>query len=267
MIMAKFKSISMIGAVLLAGLMTTFTAQAEPVNLYAGKSGGGYDAAMQRMSKMLQVQGISTTVVNTSGSEEIVQSVCAGKGVGIAQADAIARAQLSGCSVEVVADYNKTGEYVVYMYPTGGTDRFRDLKTGQTVATDLVGSGSDTTTRNIRQYVNEQKNPPSWVVVNLDPLAAIAAGKQGKVHGLVLVRAALNDPTFQIFQDNGWSFGEMWVDGLEEGFVSGSVPVYKEVKEKIPKVGNTWLYKVSAFYIVKGVDSKVQTTILNEAYR
>lgn len=256
---------------LICGLVfTTLQVNAETVTLYAGKAGGGYDAAMQRMSKTLSLQGIDAKVVNTSGSEEIVQQLCQGTGVGLAQADAVARAQLSGCQVSVLADYNKKGELVVYMYPPTGVKRFRDLTSGQAIATDLVGSGSDTTLRNIRQYGSEQKKAPRWAsieILNTEPLRAIAAAKQGKVAGLVLVRASLSDPTFQIFKDNGWSFGELWVEDLQKNFTMGSAPVYTEVKEKTPKDGNVWMYKLPAFYVAKGVNQKIEGIILNEAYR
>ena len=253
----------------LALVASSAVAFAEPLQLYAGKAGGSYDAAMKRMSQTLQVQGIETQVVNTSGSEVIVQSVCQKGGLGVAQADAVARAQISGCQVDVLADYNKEGEYVVYMYPPGGKSRFRDLTQGETLATDLVGSGSDTTARNLRQYGNELKKTPAWAAIdikNLEPLAAIAAAKQGKVHGLLLVRTTLSDPTFQIFLDQGWTFGEMWVDGLQEGFKSGSAPVYREAKEKT-RSGKTWLYRLPAFYISRGVEERIQMVVLSEAYR
>lgn len=153
-------------AAAVASSLFALQAYAGEVTLCAGAPGGGYDGLMRAVGTELTKQGHTTTILNLSGSENILNALdgkqCA---YGPAQGDVFylmtknsQGLQASVTPVDIL--YNEVMTLVCSS--ASGIDELEDLQAGDTVIVDSIGSGSALTWENIRNIEKEFGNGSSW---------------------------------------------------------------------------------------------------------
>jgi hypothetical protein len=222
----------------------------------AGKPGGGYDARAQQIAERLSQRGLTATVENKNGSDEISLAVCGGRAdIGIMQIDAIYARALEGCTMKPVSVYGE--EVAVILFPPDAeNDALSDLTAQNAVMVDTIGSGTDLfwrTAVSIEQGDDGTKDEWSQARIVNDPLElAHASASMGDVDAVVLVRKPDSPDIFRLLE-LGWTVGEMWdrdIDDLQ--FNDGAL--YGSEKQGFLYAGGRsqtgWVYRVRSFIVV-----------------
>lgn len=178
---------------LIALLLTTTIAHAEPMVIAAGKTGGGYDAAAQRLKMRLEQRSIDAHVNNFNGSDEITLALCSKRAdVGFTQVDAIYARAMEGCNLRPLGLYGKEFAYIFFP-PDSRIDELDELDETKTVLVDTVGSGSDLFWHTIVGIETDPKhgNNSTWASaasVNEPVDMAPTLAEIGDIHALIMVR-------------------------------------------------------------------------------
>lgn len=212
-------------------------AVAEPVTIYTGGKGGGYDAAAQTMAARMAQRGYEVTVENRNGSDDITLQACRDENaVWIAQIDALyAREMKDGCFLPVVADYG-TEVAALFFAPGSRMNDLGDLDGGKTIFVDKVGSGSELTWRTMVAIELEHGRGDDWTKAQTetsDLRRATAMANRGKVHAALLVRKE-SSADFQMLIDQGWELGDLSDKDIND-LKYGSKPLYERTKVRIGK--------------------------------
>jgi hypothetical protein len=222
----------------LLGLMLCASiAVADPLTIYAGGKGGGYDAAAQSIAARLNQRGIDAVVENRGGSDDITLQACRNpNSVWIAQIGALyTREFKDGCYLPVIANYGD--EVAVLMFAPGAKlDELSDLDAKHTVFVDKIGSGSELTWRTMVAIEKEHGKSNAWTQATLetsDLRRATALAGRGLVHAALLVRKP-NSPDIKRLLDQGWELGELYDRDIND-LKFGAKPLYKATKVKIGK--------------------------------
>ncbi|MBU2867031.1 hypothetical protein [Pacificibacter marinus] len=218
-------------------LLSASIATAEPLTIYAGGKGGGYDTAAVSIAARLNQRGIDAVVENRGGSDDITLQACRNpNSVWIAQIDALyTREFKDGCFLPVIAEYGD--EVAVLMFAPGEkANELSDLNASHTVFVDKIGSGSELTWRTMVAIEKEHGKSNAWIEASLetsDLRRATALAGRGLVHAALLVRKP-NSPDITRLLDQGWDLGELYDKDIND-LKFGAKPLYKATKIKIGK--------------------------------
>lgn len=198
---------------IIALLLTTTLVHAEPLIIGAGKAGGGYDAAAQKLATRLSQRNTDAVVSNYNGSDEITLALCQkAADIGYAQIDAIYARGQEGCFLKPIGMYG-TEVATIWFPPKSSDNELEDLTAESRILVDTIGSGSELFWNTI---VGIETNPDmgsgdDWASAQpvYEPLdMAPTLGSFGEIDALLIVRKpGSNDVAF--LQEQGWQQG--WV--------------------------------------------------------
>lgn len=147
-------------------LSVSSVSYAEDVVLCSGKPGGGYDSLMKEIGNELSRQGHSVQILNLNGSEDIINHLNAGKcHYGPAQKDIHYRKfkQDSSVTSSVVPRSPLYTEALTLVCSKNSRyDELSDIREGDTVIVDTIGSGSALTWETLVAIEKEFGNGSSW---------------------------------------------------------------------------------------------------------
>jgi hypothetical protein len=225
---------------------------AEPLTIYAGGKGGGYDAAAKTIAARFAQRGIDAQVENRNGSDDITLQACRNpNSIWIAQIDALyAREMKEGCILPVIADY---GDEVaaIFFAPGQRLDELDDLDASHTVFVDKIGSGSELAWRTMVSIEQEHGRGDDWSKAQTstgDLRRATALANRGVVHAALLVRKP-NSTDFTRLLEQGWSLGQLYDKDIND-LMYGTRPLYEAEKLTITAGGKNhrdWGYVVRSF--------------------
>lgn len=245
------------------GLMAAVSALAEPVVVGAGKAGRGYDDWAQGISSAFNQRGLATSVLNFTGSDEISLGICK-DAVTFApvQQDAAYQRSMEGCELLELWTY-PSEEYMFLMVPPkSDIDELEDLTAASKVATDLAGSGSDFTIRQLRRIEQgEEGNGSEWSKLQVDNRSlksAMGLGTAGKLQAVFFV-GAKSSPDLAFFLKNGWVPVEVYDKDLNDLEFNGQ-SLYEGGKVDIAGYGKVYTYRVKTFIYGKELPADIQET-------
>lgn len=155
-------------SVIAAALAPTMVmAQDGPVKLCAGRAGGGYDATMRTIAAELERQGVDVEVANLDGSEAILNGIVDGTcDYGPAQKNVhYLMSKQSGAVTSKAVPVSLLYNEVVTMMCSkdSGYDELSDLKEGDGVIVNVIGSGSALTWESMVAVETEFGNGSAWI--------------------------------------------------------------------------------------------------------
>ncbi|TNE66816.1 MAG: hypothetical protein EP336_09365 [Rhodobacteraceae bacterium] len=210
---------------------------AEPLTIYTGAKGGGYDAAAKTIAARLSQRGFDVIVENRNGSDDITLQACRnGFSVWIAQIDALyAREFKDGCYLPVVANY---GEEVAALFfaPGAKLKDLGDIDGATTIFVDKVGSGSELTWRTMVAIEKEHGRGDKWTEAQTetsDLRRATALANRGLVQAIILVRKP-NSEDFARLIEQGWTLGDLKDKDIDD-LKFGASSLYARTKIVIGK--------------------------------
>lgn len=216
------------GAVVALSVSAAF---AQDITIATGRQGGGYDAAAQTLTQRVAQRGVTATVQNMNGSDEISLALCRNAAqVGYMQIDAFYARSKEGCQLKAVANYGTEVAYLLFP-PRSPIDELDEMSESDVILVDTVGSGSELFVRTIQKIETEEGGGDDWskASLNTDGLdIAPAAGEMGDVQAVIMVRKP-SSPDMVRLLDLGWTLGWMkdrHIDNLE----FNGKPLYEAVK-------------------------------------
>lgn len=178
--MARIASFLIASACATAALMSISSQSlAGEVTLCGGAEGGGYDTIMRRIGNELEKRGHKVNIRNLGGSEDILNEINNGScDYGPAQKDIHfkMKSKMTG-TLPVSLLYEEV--MLLVCTKNSGYDELSDIKEGDIILTDVIGSGSALTWETMVQIENEVGNKSPWSrarVDNTTPLSS-ASGK------------------------------------------------------------------------------------------
>lgn len=213
---------------MIAAIVAGAAAAADPVTLYTGKKGGGYDGSAQTVAKRLAQRGVDVGIENRAGSDDITLQACADNlSVWWAQIDAIwTREMKDGCYLPVLAEYG-TEMATIWFPPDSRAGDLGDLDETSTVFVTDVGSGSELWWRTAVAIEAEHGRGDDWskaTVENGDLRRVNALASRGNVDAVILVRTS-NSADFERMIDSGWQLGSLKDKDLDD-LTYGDRPLY-----------------------------------------
>lgn len=213
---------------LLALLLLTTSASAEPLVIAAGKPTGGYDKAAQRLSQRLSQRNVDAAVLNFNGSDEITIKLCAKQAdLGYTQIDAIYTRAIEGCHLTPVGFFGN--EYAIIMFPPDSPhDELEDLTSENTLLVDTVGSGTDLFWTTIKNIEAEHGNGSSWAeAASLNEVLDIAPtlAEIGEIDAVLMVRKP-ESHDIDYLLNLGWSLGWVYDKDINDVEFNGQ-PLYE----------------------------------------
>lgn len=250
--MKKILFVALVSLVGLASLSVSMASASEPLTIYTGAKGGGYDKAAQQAAARLQQRGLEVIVENRNGSDDItLQSCQTDNSMWIAQIDALYQREMKdGCHLSVIADY---GDEVAMIFfpPKSRSNSLDDLTAADKVFVSKVGSGSELTFRNMQAIEKEHGRGDDWSdaeVVTGDLRRLNALANRGKVSAAVLVMKP-GDSRVQKLLDTGWKLGYLYDKDIND-LKFGDAPLYEAYKLNVTvgsKRHKNWGYVVKSF--------------------
>ncbi len=249
--MKKFLAIAALVVAGAASLASAVSA-AEPITVYTGTKGGGYDKAAQNIAARLGQRGIEIAVENRAGSDDITLQACQNdRSMWVAQIDALYKREMKdGCHLSVVADY---GDEVAMLFfpPDSELDELDDLTSAHKVFVAKVGSGSELSFKNMQAIEKEHGRKDKWSdaeVVTGDLRRLNALANRGKVNAAFLVMKP-SDNRVQKLLDTGWTLGYLYDKDIND-LMFGEKPLYEAVKVSVKvesKTRKNWGYLIKSF--------------------
>lgn len=214
---------------LIASLVALITlgvpAASDPITIYTGKKGGGYDARAKVIEKRLEQRQFDVSIDNRAGSDDITLQSCAeDMSIWIAQIDAIyAREMKDGCYLPTLAVY---GDEIaaIFFPPKSRFDELDDLGADHKIFVDKVGSGSELFFRTAVNIEAEHGNGSKWAQaepVTGDPRRATSMAARGKIHAVILVRKP-GSKDFERLLTSGWAIGELYDKDINDQEYGGA---------------------------------------------
>lgn len=248
------KKILLIAALTIAGATSLAIAAqaAQPITVYTGTKGGGYDKAAQNIAARLSQRNIEISVENRAGSDDITLQACQNpNSMWIAQIDALYKREMKdGCHLSVVADYGD--EIAMLLFPPNSDlDELDHLSGKHKVFVAKVGSGSELSFKNMQSIEKEHGRSDEWsdaeaVTGDLRRLNALA--NRGKVNAAFLVMKP-GDARVQKLLDTGWTLGYLYDKDIND-LKFGEKPLYEAKKVSVQvgsKTRKNWGYVVKSF--------------------
>ena len=254
-------------------LLIAAPAAATELTIATGKTGGGYDAAAQKMAQRLALRGFETSVENLDGSDAITLALCSGSAqVGIAQIDAVDARAAEGCNLKPVGSYGD--EVAVILFPPKSRlDELEDMDENHAVLVDTVGSGTDLFWHTIvRIEMGDDGNKSAWAKmkpVNEPVELAETSASFGDIDAVILVRKP-NSPDIKNLLSRGWTLGELYDKDINDYEFNGS-SLYEPGKIRIqngPRKAKGYGYTVRSYYLTTqeiAADRKAFATIAGAA--
>lgn len=228
--------------ILLTALLVTATAAsavaAQEIRIAVGQQGRGYEARGMEIGQRLSQRGYDAWIDNYEGSDAISLALCGERAtVGIMQVDAIyARAQ-EGCDLKTVGSYGN--EYAFLLFPPKSKlNELSDLREGNKVLVDTIGSGTELFWRTIVGIETGDKgNKSKWSkatpVHDLTVLADTMA-QAGEVDALLVVGIPTNSEVLNLLE-KGWELGELYDKDINDmKYRGGSLYNTETVEIKVP---------------------------------
>lgn len=236
------------------GLATVSPLHAEPVTIFTGAAGGGYDTKAVGIGERLVQRGVEVEIVNRKGSDDITLQACASEtpAVWIAQKDALwKRETKDGCRLVDLAVYGK--EYaMIFFPPKSGNNELSDLDAEDTVLVDRVGSGSELAWTNMVSIEEEYGRGNDWSKAQTSAKTvrrADSMASRGTIQAVFLVRTLGSSDVANLLE-NGWKLGEMYDKDINDQMWNGA-PLYEAEKVTITmngkKAGKDWAYVIPSF--------------------
>lgn len=235
-----------------AALLLASPAMAADITLCAGKAGGGYDGLMQTIGAELVNKGNNVTVLNLAGSEDILNALADGKcSYGPAQKDVsyLMTKQNPALAVKdtpILVLYNEAMTLVCSK--ESGYDELSDIKAGDGIIVDTIGSGSALTWETMVGIEKEFGNGSSWAQATPEYSALDEAGAAlslGTAKCAFGVGKAPIDWASQM-EDLGGVVSEVYDKDINDLEFNGQ-SLYEPAKMPDGAYKNTWAtYKVPA---------------------
>lgn len=206
---------------ILALALTATQAHAQdPLRIATGVKGGGYDKAAQALSQRLQQSEVPSTVTNYAGSDEITKKLCNNMAdVGLAQADAIWKRDLEGCSLQPIA-LHTTEVATLWFPPNSPYDELSDLNENSKILVGKVGSGGELTFKTMKFIEQDGRwgDNDDWAssqIINGDLNLASGMATSNKIDAVITVQAP-GAGIFKKFEQWGFTHGELWDRDLND---------------------------------------------------
>ena len=233
---------------------------AEPIVVGAGKAGGGYDKWSQDIAKAFTQRGVPAVVTNFTGSDEITLGICSDKVLfAPAQQDAAYQRAMEGCELLPLWTYSSEEYMWLMVPPNSDIDELEDLTSSSKVATDLAGSGSDFTLRQLRRIEQgEEGSGNDWSKMQIDNRSlksAMGLGAGGKLDAVFFVGTA-SSANLDFFLKNGWTPVEVYDKDLNDLTFNGEA-LYEGDTTKFAG-GSVWTYRVKTFVYGKELQADLQ---------
>ncbi len=225
----------------------------------------GYERRGRAMAEVLvEEAGITPTIVNYAGSDEISRALCAGDvQVGIVQIDAMFVRERSDCVMEIVAEYGDETAFLLVPEDSEITS-LAGFTTETKVMTDTAGSGTDLFWRTIVQIEKGFgdslfDNIDDWVEADqvygsTDRAAALA--EAGRIDVAILVGNP-QSPEVLALIDEGWTLGTLRDPNITEEEFNGD-ELYEITDVEVD---------VGGWFNVKGTGYEVDSFIVaNQAW-
>lgn len=245
------KKIILIVSLAVAGFASLASVtRAEPISIYTGTKGGGYDAKAKQIAARISQRGIQSEIINRNGSDDITLQACQNeKAMWIAQGDALYKREMKdGCYLSVVADYGD--ETAMLMFPPGSDNsKLKHLGSSDKLFVAAVGSGSELTARNMQSIEVEHGRGDDWAkteIVTGDLRRLNALANRGRVTAALLVMKPTDDRISKLL-DTGWTLGSLYDKDIND-LQWGEKPLYQAIKYSV-KVGSKT--KKADGYVVK----------------
>ena len=199
-------------SIIALAIIAATPALSEPLIIGAGKAGGGYDTAAQKLATRLFQRNTDAVVSNYNGSDEITLALCQkAADIGYAQIDAIYARGQEGCFLKPIGIYGT--EYATIWFPPKSSDNeLEDLDSSHKVLVDTIGSGSElfwNTIVGIEQGEEGSSDPWSSAQPVYEPVdMAPTLGSFGEIDALLIVRKP-GSADFDYLQEAGWELG--WI--------------------------------------------------------
>lgn len=241
-------------------LLMCGAALAEPVTVGAGKAGRGYDKWAQDIASAFTQRGAPATVVNFTGSDEITLGICSDKvDFAPAQQDAAYQRAMEGCELLPLWTYNSEEYMWLLVPPKSDIDELEDLTSSSKVATDLAGSGSDFTLRQLRRIEQgEEGSKDEWSKMQIDNRSlksAMGLGAGGKLDAVFLVGSSAS-ADLGFFIKNGWTAVEVYDKDINDLEFNGE-PLYEGGDVGVTNY-KVWTYQVKTFIYGKELPAETQ---------
>jgi len=236
------------------GMSASFAqTMADPMVIYTGGKGGGYDAAAKNLVARMEQRGVTAVVENRAGSNDITLQACKNPNSGwIAQIDALyVREMTDGCSLIVLGDYG-TEMAAIFFSEKSGLDDMDDLTANHTIFVDKLGSGSELFWKTAVSIEVEHGGSDEWIEANVitgDLRRATPMANRGKIHAIVLVRSLAKSGDFTKLLKQGWVLGQLWDKDIND-LQYGTTSLYDPEKFELIVDGKrhrNWGYSVKSF--------------------
>jgi TRAP-type uncharacterized transport system substrate-binding protein len=229
---------------LILALTLTTPALAEPLIIGAGKSGGGYDNAAQKLATRLSQRNTDAVVSNFNGSDEITLALCQKTAdIGYSQIDAIYARGQEGCFLKPIGIYGV--EYgQIWFPPKSDFDELEDLDGTARILVDTIGSGSElfwNTITDIEMGDDGSKDEWASATAVFEPIdMAPTLGSFGEIDAVIMVRKpGSNDAKF--LEEQGWQQGWLYDKDIND-LMFNDVPLYESDR-------NSASYAVRSFLV------------------
>lgn len=249
----KLKSIIISIALAIAPYGAYAQDKTNPVTVAAGMQGGGYDKFAKNMAQRMGQRGYTNVAVsNNNGSDAITLAACNAKAdVWIAQVDALYTRYQEGCVLTPVADYGT--EYAVLLVPPKSKiSKLSQLKEGDAIAVDGVGSGTELFWKTIVSIENsDDGNKQAWAKakpVESSPEQLNTMANFGDIKAALLVRKTDSDHIAMLL-NQGWTLAELWDKDIDDREFN-TLPLYESSKVAIKFTkgdAKNWAYSVRSF--------------------
>ena len=188
-------------------------ALSEPLIIGAGKAGGGYDAAAQKLATRLSQRNTDAVVSNFNGSDEITLALCQkGADIGYAQIDAIYARGQEGCFLKPIGLYG-TELATIWFPPKSPYNELEDLTAENSILVDTIGSGSELFWNTIVSIeTGDDGSQDSWAQaepVTEEPEMAQTLASFGEIDAVIIVRKPGSDD-FKMLAEAGWQLGWLY---------------------------------------------------------
>ena len=233
---------------------------AEPVSIGAGKEGRKYDKWAQDIASAFTQRGTEASVINFTGSDEITLGLCSDKvAFAPAQQDAAYQRAMEGCELLELWTYPSEEYMFLLVPPKSDIDELEDLTETSKVATDLAGSGSDFTLRQLRRIEQgDEGSKDDWSKLQIDNRSlksAMGLGAGGKLDAVFIV-ADTGSADLAFFLKNGWTAVEVYDKDLNDLEYNGqSLYEGEDVRINGSKV---YTYRVKTFIYGKELPAATQ---------
>jgi TRAP-type uncharacterized transport system substrate-binding protein len=233
----KHLTIAALAAIALTPLAAT-AAPTDDFTIAVGQPDRGYEKRGKEIAAAIAQRGLTTTVVNYEGSDDISFAVCDGEAdMGIMQLDALYARAKDGCKLQIVSKYGD--EHAIVLFPPESKlSALSDMTSASRVLVDTAGSGTDLFWHTITEIEAEHGNGSKWAQaqpVNGFLFMADAMAAAGEIDAVIVVG---NPNSLEVWEliGAGWDAGNLEDKDINDQLFNGK-PLYSRERVKIDPPG------------------------------